>query len=504
MRSILRFPIFSLIALLTTPSVRAQQQHDTLVLHFAFAHFTLRPDDAGRLAQFIHASVAKTDSLFIIGYTDTVGTSEYNHRLSLSRALVTAHFIQHLSSVPLNISAKGEEEPVAGDDSMSRRVLVIARDPSPVRKPAPLTSSHPPSGAAPAPDTVISLANINFIEDSPNLTAASRMVLPAYIRSLQRYRTDFMEVDGYCNSTRPITNTSDPLFKLSVQRAKLIFDYLLDAGFDSTKLTYKGLGNASPKNSHPATSDEARSNMRVEILIFHKAKSTVMAQPDTLSSGVYPITSKPSGSTTDLAMFRAHSSTLAPGQTNHPPHALNDVEELIFIKEGSLKVSINDTSKLLGPGGIVLIMAGDTQSFQNTSDKPATYYVLTFKSKSPPDLQRGRQQGGSMMIDWTALTVKKTEKGESRPVFDRPTSMFAKLEVHATTLNSGIESHPPHTHRAEEIMLLMKGDATLHIGEKDHPATTGDIMLLTPNIIHNVKNTGTEQCWYFAIKWSDL
>ena len=225
---------------------------------------------------------------------------------------------------------------------------------------------------------------------------------------------------------------------------------------------------------------------------------------DSLSSGVYPITAKPTGSTTDLAMFKAHSSTLVPGQTNHPPRALNDVEELIFIKEGSLKVSINDTSKILGAGSIVLIMAGDTQSFQNTSDKPVTYYVLTFQSKSPLNIQRGKQQGGSLMIDWNTLTVKKTEKGESRPIFDRPTSMFSKLEVHATTLNSGIESHAPHTHRAEEIMLLMKGDATAHIGEINHAATTGDIMLLTPNIIHNVKNTGTEQCWYFAIKWSNV
>ena len=245
--------------------------------------------------------------------------------------------------------------------------------------------------------------------------------------------------------------------------------------------------------------------MKISLLVcVLLVASGAIAQSDTLSSGVYDITAKPSGGTTDLAVFKAHASTLAPGQTNHPLRALDDAEELIFIKEGLLRVSINDTNQTLGAGSIVLIMAGDRQSFQNGSDKPVTYYVLTFKSKMPVNIPRGRQGGGSMMIDWNTLAVKRTEKGESRPIFDRPTSMFAKLEVHATALNSGMESHPPHTHRAEEIMLLMKGNATAHIGGKNYDAATGGIMLLTPDIIHNVKNTGAEQCWYFAIKWTTI
>lgn len=488
MRSTSILPVLTFLISLITSTVKGQQEHDTLVLHFLFNHHDLRADDARRLNFFIQHASVKTDSIFIIGYTDTTGTSAYNHRLSLSRALTVAAAIQHPTSVRTSISAKGEEDPAAGDDSMSRRVLVIARYPSPDQQ----------------PDTVISLADINFIEDSPNLTAASRMVLPNYIRSLQRYKRDFMEIDGYCNSPTPITNTSDPLFKLSVKRAKLVFDYLLDAGFDSTRLSYKGMGNASPKNSNPRTSDEARLNMRVAVRIFTRQKASGSAAVDTLPSGVYDLTKgKPSGSTTDLLLIKAHASTLAPGLTNHPARALNDVEELIFIKEGLLTISINDTRKVLGAGSIVLIIAGDTQSFQNTSAKPVTYYVITLKSKSPVNIQRGKEQGGSMMIDWNSLTVKKTEKGESRAIFNRPTSMFAGLEMHATALNSGMESHPPHTHRSEEIMLLMKGDVTAHIGEKDYNTGTGDIMLLTPNIIHNVKNTGPEQCWYFAIKWTN-
>ena len=126
--------------------------------------------------------------------------------------------------------------------------------------------------SAAQPDTIITLADINFIEDSPNLTEASRMIIPEYVRMLQRYKGDSLEIDGYCHSQTPITSTSDPLFKLSVKRARLIYDYLIDEGFDRTKLSYKGMGNARPKNEHALTAEEARANMRVEIRVFHRAQ----------------------------------------------------------------------------------------------------------------------------------------------------------------------------------------------------------------------------------------
>jgi outer membrane protein OmpA-like peptidoglycan-associated protein len=199
------------------------------------------------------------------------------------------------------ISARGEGEPIEGSDSLSRRVEVtylsytttttISTDfivhatkmkkvvdtpaePAPksaaISSPTPNATSAGPTPYAPQPDTIITLANINFIEDSPNLTEASRMIIPEYVRMLQRYKADSLEIDGYCHSLTPITNTSDPLFKLSVQRAKLIFDYLVDEGFDRTRLSYKGMGNATPKNEHPVTADEARANMRVEIRVFQR------------------------------------------------------------------------------------------------------------------------------------------------------------------------------------------------------------------------------------------
>jgi mannose-6-phosphate isomerase-like protein (cupin superfamily) len=226
------------------------------------------------------------------------------------------------------------------------------------------------------------------------------------------------------------------------------------------------------------------------------------AQSDSIISGVYPITNnKLQGKTSGLAILNIHASTLAPGKTNHPSRALTDREELVIVKQGPLTVMINDSSKTLNSNSIVLIVAGDTQSFTNNSDKPVSYYVIGFTAISPVDIIRGKNNGGSLLKDWNELTVKQTAKGEARQVFDKPTSMFERFEVHATTLNAGQESHAAHMHPQEEIMFLMKGNVTMHIANENIETKEGSVIFVRPNIMHNLTNTGTEPCWYYAIKW---
>ena len=207
------------------------------------------------------------------------------------------------------------------------------------------------------------------------------------------------------------------------------------------------------------------------------------------------------GSTLDLANLRIHTSTLDPGKTNHPSRAHTDYEELIIVKEGSLKIIINDSSKILGAGGIALIVAGDEQSFQNDLATPVIYYVLRFKSKSPVNISRGKDGGGSFMKDWNDLVMKKTDRGERREIFNRPSSMFGNFEVHATALNPGFASHDPHRHRAEEIILMIKGDIIMQIEKSFYKASAGDLIFLASGDLHAAKNTGSEQCGYFAIQW---
>ena len=47
------------------------------------------------------------------------------------------------------------------------------------------------------------------------------------------------------------------------------------------------------------------------------------------------------GSTTSLVYFEVHASMLQPGKAPHPPHTHADQEELIIVKEGQVKITIN-------------------------------------------------------------------------------------------------------------------------------------------------------------------
>ena len=207
------------------------------------------------------------------------------------------------------------------------------------------------------------------------------------------------------------------------------------------------------------------------------------------------------GSTTSLAHFEAHTSTLEPGQAPHPPHTHADEEELIIVKEGQVKITINGVSKVMGRGSIAYAIPGEEHGIENTGNTQATYYVFKYKSNLPMNLERARQNGGSFMINWDTVTVKKTDKGQRREFFNKPTSQLVKFEMHTTALNAGFDSHLPHTHKEEEIILILKGNVQMNIGGNLYKAGPGDVIFLSSGVSHNLTNIGIDQCEYFAFQW---
>lgn len=208
------------------------------------------------------------------------------------------------------------------------------------------------------------------------------------------------------------------------------------------------------------------------------------------------------GSTRDLAYLEMHATTLEPGQPLHAPHAHNDREELIIIKEGKVKITIGEESQVLGPGSIALVMPGDQHGLENTGTEPAIFYIMLYHSQAPVDLERGKQAGGSLMMNWEDIPYRETEKGGSRALFERPTAMFERLEMHATTLNGGIQSHPPHTHRPAEIILMLEGNTEEQIDDSRYPGKAGDFYFLGSETRHTIRNTGDSPCTYYAFQFN--
>jgi (S)-ureidoglycine aminohydrolase len=89
-----------------------------------------------------------------------------------------------------------------------------------------------------------------------------------------------------------------------------------------------------------------------------------------------------------------------------------------------------------------------------------------------------------------------------RQYFDIQTPNLNRFDIHVTTLNPGFKSHDPHTHKNEEIILMLDGNGEMQIGETHQKSNAGDVVFLNSMVLHNITNIGTIPCMYFAIQWN--
>lgn len=182
-------------------------------------------------------------------------------------------------------------------------------------------------------------------------------------------------------------------------------------------------------------------------------------------------------------------------------------EYLFMIKSGTLTISFRDSTWSLGPGSIALMMPGENYSVQNSAPGECRYYLMHYRSRTPVDFERGKSSGGSFVRDWNALPFKAHERGGTRRYFDQPTAMCKRFEMHVTTLKAGLKSHEPHTHRAEEIILMLddtgeeKSKTEMRIGDEYFKGQSGDLYYMRTNILHGIRNNGTDTCSYFAFQF---
>ena len=207
------------------------------------------------------------------------------------------------------------------------------------------------------------------------------------------------------------------------------------------------------------------------------------------------------GETTHFENFEIHTTMLTPGNAPHGSHTHTDLEEIVLVKEGKLKVSINNESKVIGPGSVALLMPGDDHGLENAAEGNTTYYIIRYKSKNPVITERGKTAGGSQVFDYNEIKFTPHDRGGVRKYFDRKSALSERIEMHVTTLNPAIKSHEPHTHNPEEIIVMMKGTTEMEIGGKIYPGEVGDVYFLGSNVPHGIRNTGEEQCQYLAFQF---
>lgn len=207
------------------------------------------------------------------------------------------------------------------------------------------------------------------------------------------------------------------------------------------------------------------------------------------------------GVSTHLDYLEMHATTQAVGAKPSTAHANEDIEEIIIVKEGIMKVIIEGESVLLGANGVFSLMPQQMHSLQNAGDTPLTYYVIRYRAKKPMNIERGIDSGGSLLINADSLEFKSSSRGGSKSYFDRSTAMHERLEMHVTTLDKKGPSHEPHKHLETEIILMISGETSMEIDGKNYSATSGDFYFIESGLEHGIRNETDQSCSYFAFKW---
>jgi quercetin dioxygenase-like cupin family protein len=107
----------------------------------------------------------------------------------------------------------------------------------------------------------------------------------------------------------------------------------------------------------------------------------------------------------------------------------------------------------------------------------------------------------SRTFDWDSLKVNQTKVGSRRDVVRSPTATLDELEMHVTTLNAGVESHPPHQHAAEELLIIKEGTLEALVNGQYLKVGPGSIVFQASNQPHTIKNVGTGPATYHVIQW---
>lgn len=236
------------------------------------------------------------------------------------------------------------------------------------------------------------------------------------------------------------------------------------------------------------------------------------AQTDSMQSGLYawkePGAQKSissavlfEGKVQDMQWLQMSANKLTPSKARNEKKIPADEEHLMIIKSGRLRLIVKDSTFTIGAGSVALLLPGENYSLQNRNGEPCKFYLMKYRSKLPADIERGKSVGGALVTDWNNVVFKPHDKGGRRDFFERPTAMCRRMEMHVSTLNPGLKSHDPHTHRAEEIVLVTEGNTEMQIRDGFYKGSAGSIYYLGSNVPHAVQNNGTKPCTYFAFQF---
>jgi len=257
------------------------QRRDSFSVYFPFNGQELTDEaqafiDSLSFNDVIHES----QTVRIIGYTDYVGGVGYNDVLSKARANAVATYLENNGIKRKNIvvcigKGKIPFNGASGNDGNApdRRVDVVLTT---VKRTihTPPVPSHIPAKEIRATDLahahtgeIAALDKIYFYAGRHTVREGSQADLEQLLHMLQDRKTLRVRIEGHvcCVNGPDAMDDDNNEVKLSRNRAKAIYSYLVENGISAQRLEYAGFGRSRPIVPIELTEDDANLNRRVEV-----------------------------------------------------------------------------------------------------------------------------------------------------------------------------------------------------------------------------------------------
>jgi len=109
----------------------------------------------------------------------------------------------------------------------------------------------------------------------------------------------------------------------------------------------------------------------------------------------------------------------------------------------------------------------------------------------------------STAVTWEEIqAMGPAPKGRANQVFRNPTATLDELELHVTTLPAGQDSHPPHKHPDEELIIIKQGTLDAMVNGVTRRVGPGSVIFQAANQLHAIKNVGDTPAVYHVIRWN--
>lgn len=252
MKTLLFFSVFLFFNLLALAQREGLKQRDSISVSFDYNRFQVKSEK--NFLKRINQPNAEVNRIYIIAYTDSVGTTAYNQQLASKRLLAVYNLVLKSPWKNYKIDTVNANE-TAGtrvlQDARNRRVDVLFFT---EKKPVPAVADD----IQPVLNKVINL-NVNFEGGKDVFLTTAYPNLNKLLNIMLEDTALRVQLDGH------VCCADD--YNLSLARARAVQRYLIDYGVDPKRIKAFGYSN-SRRLEMPENTEEKRSrNRRVEAIL---------------------------------------------------------------------------------------------------------------------------------------------------------------------------------------------------------------------------------------------